>query len=82
MRLDDFWSLRLLKPNSADIFRRCCFLIRKQKFKEICAQGDSLGALKYLKEVVGEVVRHDDRKESFEFRQLTAGLFEKSGICH
>lgn len=77
LRLDDFWSLQLQKPTSADIFRRCCFLIRKQQFKELCARGDSMGALAYLKDVVGACVRHESRQESFEFRQLTAELFER-----
>ena len=31
LRLDDFWSLQLLKPSANDILRNCKFLVRRQK---------------------------------------------------
>ncbi|CAO3609257.1 unnamed protein product [Cunninghamella blakesleeana] len=35
-RLDDFWQLKLIKPNSNDILRRLIYKIRLQQLKERC----------------------------------------------
>jgi len=75
LRLDDFWELKLVRPNNEDILRTAKFHIRKQKFKEICNTGEHLQALKYLQNNVSEVVNHNDENESKEFRELTKFLF-------
>ncbi|KAF9919128.1 Muskelin 1, intracellular mediator containing kelch motif [Lobosporangium transversale] len=35
-RLDDFWELRLYRPNSEEVIRRTRYLVRTQQFKELC----------------------------------------------
>ena len=80
VRLDDFWSLRLSKPRNDDIARRCKFFIRRQQFKEMCLNGDSMDALKYLQVELSQCVNHEDEQESLEFRNLTTNLFEKPSI--
>ncbi|KAJ3300279.1 Muskelin 1, intracellular mediator containing kelch motif [Borealophlyctis nickersoniae] len=76
MRLDDFWELWLVRPNPSDVLRRAKFYIRRQKFREICQGKSPLGALKYLQVDLGEVVNHQDERESKEFRELTQFLFQ------
>lgn len=53
-RLDDFWSAKLLRPNSEEVLRKCQFLIRAQKFREMLPGNpiDSLGFLR--KEVISQ----------------------------
>ena len=76
LRLDDFWSLKLLKPNTSDISRKCKFSIRRQKFKEMCQdRNNSIHALKYLQVNIGRLINHEDEKESAEFRDLSTALF-------
>jgi len=76
LRLNDFWELKLERPNNEDILRSAKFHIRKQKYKEICNTGNYLQALKYLQNNVSEVVNHNDENESKEFRELTQFLFD------
>jgi len=52
LRLDDFWKLKLHRPQSQDIFRKATFLLRQLKFKELCSTGDSIQALDYLQKEV------------------------------
>eukprot|EP01135_Chromosphaera_perkinsii_P004865 Nk52_evm11s301 gene=Nk52_evmTU11s301 len=78
-RLDDFWSLKLVRPNTAKILKRSQFLIRKQKFRELCLV-DSMEALKYLQNDLAETVNHESKKESAEFRSLTSTLFQQKRI--
>jgi hypothetical protein len=78
LRLDDFWSLRLVKPNAQQIVRKCMFFIRKQKFREMCNGGDSMSALRYLQVDLASTVDHSDELESLAFRSLTGSLFEKT----
>jgi len=77
-RLDDFWELHLIRPKSEDLLRRIKFLIRKQKFREICFESDSIRALKYLQVQLAQVVEHSNKDESLEFRGLSASLFNKN----
>lgn len=80
LRLDDFWSLRLLKPSPEDILRRARFMIRQQQFKELCRVGDSMEALKFLQTQLGSCVNTQDPKEDIEFRNLTTTLFTPQGM--
>ncbi|KAJ3106961.1 Muskelin 1, intracellular mediator containing kelch motif [Phlyctochytrium planicorne] len=76
LRLDDFWELILVRPSTTDILRRAKFLIRKQKFREMCKMGNTFRALGYLQNELAEVVNHDDEMESKAFRELTQWLFQ------
>ncbi len=77
-RLDDFWRLKLNRQvTSQDILRRACFLIRRQHYYEMCLRrSGQMEALHFLQEQVAAVVRHDDPKESEEFRSLSGWLFQ------
>ncbi|RUS82092.1 hypothetical protein EGW08_010137 [Elysia chlorotica] len=74
LRLDDFWSLKLSRPSSDYLLRRCRCLIRKQKFLEMSSQ-DPLKAMTYLQNEVADMVDHSDPKETKEFQLLTSSLF-------
>jgi hypothetical protein len=76
IRLDDFWELELLRPKTMDIIRKARFQIRRQVFRERCANEDAITALKYLQNDLSEVVMHEDEEESKQFRLLTQWLFE------
>ncbi|GAA5806192.1 hypothetical protein HPULCUR_011722 [Helicostylum pulchrum] len=85
-RLDDFWELRLTKPNSGQIMRRCLYLIRTRKLYELCKQAerkldtsnqvsaDTLYALDYLRKYVTPLVNGDSKDELNHFKKLCAHL--------
>jgi hypothetical protein len=57
------------------VLRLAVFKIRRQVFREMCRNGDSITALKYLQTQVSASVNHDDETESKTFRHLTSMLF-------
>ncbi|GAA5813656.1 hypothetical protein MFLAVUS_007141 [Mucor flavus] len=85
-RLDDFWELRLTKPNSGQIKRRCLYLIRTRKLHELCKRAerksgtsnrvsaDTLYALDYLRKYVTPLVNEDSKDELNHFKKLCAHL--------
>ncbi|KAI8368114.1 Muskelin N-terminus-domain-containing protein [Radiomyces spectabilis] len=89
-RLDDFWELSLVKPDPKSILRRCRYLLRMQKLREMSrsarlqqsttAYGDddvsqaTLNALQYLRTHVAPLVNHEREDETLEFRQMCAQL--------
>ncbi|KAJ3385740.1 Muskelin 1, intracellular mediator containing kelch motif [Lobulomyces angularis] len=73
LRLDDFWLLTLERPKPFDILRKAQFLIRTQKFREMCQNPSE--ALHYLKTSVYTIVDHSNADESAEFRALPWILF-------
>lgn len=75
MRLDDFWSLKLCRPSTNHLLRRCKYLIRKHRFSEI-AQENPMLALQYLQKDLAETVDHNDADETREFQLLAATLFK------
>ena len=74
-RLCDFWRLNLHRPSSADIVGRCRYLIRRRKFKELCAE-NSREAMRFLQTELSEVVNHKDEAQAAEFQALTLSLFK------
>eukprot|EP01137_Pigoraptor_chileana_P006051 Opistho-2@49948 len=80
MRLDDFWALRLERPSAENILKRSLFLIRRQKFQEMC-KIDSMDALRFLQHDLAATVNHNDASESAEFRHLTSTLFQRKGTA-
>jgi len=74
MRLDDFWMLKLQRPNLSHLVRRCKFFIRKHRYQELTQQ-DQIKALTYLQTEVSELVDHSDQGERREFESLTSTLF-------
>lgn len=84
-RLNDLWSLQLVKKqSSADILRRIIFLIRRQQFLEMCrsrvsgevASPTMITAMRFLQQEVSHAVHHHNEDESREFRALSAWLLK------
>ena len=74
MRLDDFWSLRLCRPSQAQLLRRCQFLIRKSRFRELI-DTEPMKAMFYLQHNLAEVVDRSNDEQMAEFHRLTNLLF-------
>ncbi|THH29268.1 hypothetical protein EUX98_g4922 [Antrodiella citrinella] len=73
-RLDDFWTMRLQRPSTAEIVRRGKYLIRQQRFREMCEDTPPVTALAYLQTEVSSVVDHSDSEEARVFRSLLSHL--------
>ncbi|KAI8876176.1 muskelin [Backusella circina FSU 941] len=77
-RLDDFWELKLTKPNPASILRYNTYQLRLQKFRELCENRTmdeaTHIALDYLRTQLAPIVNHEDEEESSQFHQMCANL--------
>ncbi|KAI8332241.1 muskelin-like protein [Chlamydoabsidia padenii] len=75
-RLDDFWQLKLTRPDPDDILRRSIYLIRTQQLKEICmnTSSNTMDALDYLQTKLTPLVNYDNQDEVDQFRQLCTHL--------
>jgi len=73
-RLDDFWALQLTRPGSDFVLSRAMFILRKQQYSEMCAAGDQLAALAFLREAVAAVVPKEDMGQ---FNSLAMCLFDE-----
>ncbi|CEG84146.1 hypothetical protein RMATCC62417_17991 [Rhizopus microsporus] len=89
-RLNDFWELKLTKPTSAQIVRKCIYLIRARKLYEMCdkklhingerlelnsnMRKDTIDALNYLRNYILPLVDHENREEVAQFKQLCSHL--------
>lgn len=78
LRLDDFWTLTLQRPSSDEVLRRAKYQVRQQRFLEMAATGNAMGALIYLQTQVSAVVNHADETESTTFRRLMGHLLSRS----
>ncbi|XP_021957307.1 muskelin isoform X2 [Folsomia candida] len=76
LRLDDFWSLKLIRPTADELLKKCKLLLRNQKFEELASK-DSLNALIYLQTSLSELIDHEDIEQTNEFQRLTLLLFPK-----
>eukprot|EP00731_Ephydatia_muelleri_P000964 Em0001g964a len=71
IRLDDFWTLKLVRPSVADVLRRSRHLLRRQRFGEM-ASIDPMEALSFLKTTLASTVDHRDPDESDQvYNELT-----------
>eukprot|EP01134_Creolimax_fragrantissima_P005826 CFRG5826T1 len=77
-RLDDFWSLQLHQKSPREVLSKALFMIRSQHFLDLCRKDDKIEALAYLQTELAEVVNHDDKAQSDQFRALTSFLFQTS----
>ncbi|KAI9475469.1 MAG: Muskelin N-terminus-domain-containing protein [Benjaminiella poitrasii] len=74
-RLDDFWELKLAKPDSIQVVRRCLFLLRIQHLKELLKQHiDKEEALQYLRCHVTPTVDYENKEEVQEFKRVCTDL--------
>ncbi|XP_037789855.1 muskelin-like isoform X1 [Penaeus monodon] len=80
MRLDDFWSLRLCRPSTEQLFQTCVLLIRKHRFSEL-ARSNSVEALKYLQTELYSAVDHGNPSQVQEFQALATTLFQSPEDC-
>ncbi|XP_017304065.1 muskelin [Diaphorina citri] len=78
LRLDDFWRLQLSRPTRDQILARTKVLVRTAKFQEL-SLCDRLSALQYLQTSLSELINHDDKEQSLEFRRLAQHLFIGGG---
>ncbi|CEP10390.1 hypothetical protein [Parasitella parasitica] len=88
IRLDDFWELKLAKPDSMQVVRQCLFYLRTRKLSEMCNQADAckeqapqkdisqftVHALVYLRTFVTPIVDHDIKDELETFKKLCTHL--------
>lgn len=74
LRLDDFWQLRLCKPNPSQLLQQCRLEIRIHHFREM-AQSDSIAALQYLQTTLSDVIDHTDPQQTNKFQSLASELF-------
>ncbi|KAG8038628.1 hypothetical protein G9C98_007335 [Cotesia typhae] len=79
LRLDDFWELKLSKPQQDQILTRCKLIIRKHKFKEL-AFCNSMKALEYLQKDISEIIDHNDVEQTKDFQLLTSVLFYEQNL--
>ncbi|XP_058125711.1 muskelin isoform X3 [Anopheles ziemanni] len=79
VRLDDFWVLRLEKPNRANILRYCKYLLRKQEYEEI-TKNDPLAAILYLQTKLYDIIDHSDPVQLKEFHKLASLLFKSDTV--
>jgi len=77
MRLDDFWALKLSKPNKIEILKKCVYLIRKYQFLEM-VNNSPLEATAFLQTKVSAVVNHESEEERNQFHLLASRLFAPS----
>ncbi|KAH7889083.1 Muskelin N-terminus-domain-containing protein [Phlebopus sp. FC_14] len=73
-RLDDFWGMTLLRAAPEQVIRQGKYLIRRQRFREMCEEQPAVKALRYLQVDVSDVVDHNNPEETNVFRSLLAHL--------
>ncbi|CAD5116689.1 DgyrCDS5551 [Dimorphilus gyrociliatus] len=67
-RLDDFWSLKLFKPNPEEILKKCRHLLRKQRYIEL-TRTKPIMAVRYLQNCLAD----SDHKQ---LKNLATTLFD------
>ncbi|KAK4054099.1 hypothetical protein OIV83_001124 [Microbotryomycetes sp. JL201] len=73
-RLGDCWRLKIVDPSPPEALRKVKFLVRKQKFIEMCQTRPTLMALDYLQTTLAAVVDHSDESEAASFRACMTAL--------
>ncbi|KAJ3773011.1 Muskelin N-terminus-domain-containing protein [Lentinula raphanica] len=81
-RLSDFWKLTLWRLSSKELIRRSAYLLRQQRFREMCETQLPVQSLRYLQNDVSEVVNHEDPSETQLFRSLLTHLLTHSSSPH
>ncbi|GAA5827346.1 hypothetical protein JCM3770_003068, partial [Rhodotorula araucariae] len=81
-RLGDLWRLKIIDPTPQDALRRMKFLVRKQRFAELCATAPTVLALQYLQNDLSAVVDHSSPTESASFRACMGALLAAPGAMN
>ncbi|KAL0490774.1 muskelin [Acrasis kona] len=73
-RLGDLWCAKISNVSSDEMLRRARFVSLKFKFYEMCytSSPDSLEPLIFLRDVVGDIVNHQDPTENVNFQELNS----------
>ncbi|KAF8550620.1 galactose oxidase [Imleria badia] len=79
-RLDDFWVMNLVRAAPEEVIRQAKYLIRRQRFREMCEEQPAVKALRYLQTEVSEVVDHTNPEETSVFRSLLTHLLSPSAM--
>ncbi|KAF8594792.1 hypothetical protein BDV93DRAFT_611704 [Ceratobasidium sp. AG-I] len=77
-RLNDLWSMRLVRPTVDELLRKALLAVRKFRFKKLCDSAPPFEALTYLQTQLAEVVNNDDEDEAAELRGLLSYLLNKT----
>ncbi|CAE6415260.1 unnamed protein product [Rhizoctonia solani] len=77
-RLNDLWSMRLVRPTVEDLLRKALLAVRKFRFKLMCDTVPPFEALTYLQTQVSEVVDNDDEDEAADLRGLLSYLLSRT----
>jgi len=73
-RLDDFWSLELMRCSKEQLLRQCRRLIRELAFKEKINE-NPIEAVQYLQSKLSEVFDHNNPEEREMFQLLASCIF-------
>ena len=74
VRLDDFWSLELVRPTSDQLLRKCKQIVRELEYRELVAKNELL-AVSYLRTDLSETFDHNNENERRKFQSLAALIF-------
>ncbi|KAH7339322.1 Muskelin N-terminus-domain-containing protein [Rhizoctonia solani] len=77
-RLNDLWSMKLVRPTVQELLRKALLAVRKFRFKLMCDTIPAFEALTYLQTQVSEVVDNDDEDEAAELRGLLSYLLSRT----
>ncbi|KAG8720213.1 Muskelin 1, intracellular mediator containing kelch motif [Ceratobasidium sp. 394] len=77
-RLNDLWSMRLIRPEVDELLRKALLAVRKFRFKKMCNTAPPFEALTYLQTRLAEVVDQADEDESAELRKMLSYLLGKT----
>ena len=77
VRLDDLWSLQLLRPTAAQLTRRFQQIVRELEYRELVAR-DQMAAVAFLRTDLSSTFDHSIEEEARRFQHLASLLF--SGV--
>ncbi|CAE6449861.1 unnamed protein product [Rhizoctonia solani] len=77
-RLNDLWSMRLVRPTVKELLRKALLAVRKFRFKLMCDTIPPFEALTYLQTQVSEVVDNNDENEAADLRGLLSYLLSRT----
>ncbi|KAG9110860.1 hypothetical protein FRC07_008129 [Ceratobasidium sp. 392] len=77
-RLNDLWSMRLVRPAVDELLRKALLAVRNFRFKKMCNTASPFEALTYLPTQLAEVVDQTDEDESAELRKQLSYLLGKT----
>ncbi|GAB1521573.1 hypothetical protein RhiTH_004670 [Rhizoctonia solani] len=77
-RLNDLWSMRLVRPTVSELLRKALLAVRKFRFKLMCDTVPPFEALTYLQTEVSEVVDSDEELEAANLRSLLSYLLSRT----